>query len=232
MEQKKHKKVNLENKRGLYSAIGLMMASAIVLVALEYRTLISAETGYFPGNPFEEDDAVEMMPISFPDAPKKTKVPKEIKQQILTSLIDETGDEGDLEIQKIDIKVSNQNLLASNVSLLPVEIDTDDNLPFIIVEKMPEFKGGEANMYAYLKNNIEIPRMAMDAKVKGTVYIEFIIEKNGSVNKIKVLRDEAGAGCAEEAVRVVQNMPKWNPGSQMGKRVRVKLSLPIHFKVQ
>lgn len=234
MEQKKHNKVNLETKRGLYSAIGLMMASAIVLVALEYRTIIHYEKTVY-NNPFEEDDITETMPISVPKTPKKPQVKKattQINQQILTSLIDETGEEEDLKIDKINIIETEKNLLASNAFLFSEEEFVEDDIPLRIPQVMAEFKGGEKEMYAYLKSNIKYPRMALEERMEGTVHLEFIIERDGSINEIVVLRDEVGGGCAEEAVRVVRNMPNWKPGSQMGKKVRVKLYLPINFNVQ
>lgn len=235
MEQKKHNKVNLENKRGLYSAIGLLMASAIVLVALEYRTLISTEIYNQPTDPFEQDDIIEAMPISIPKAPKKPqakRATKTINQQILTSLIDETGEEEDLIIEDIDIKAIETNLLATNDFLFSEEDFIEENIPLRIPQIMAEYIGGEDKMYDYLRSNITYPKIALAERMEGTVHLEFIIERDGSINEIVVLRDEVGGGCAEEAIRVVKNMPNWKPGSQMGKKVRVKFYLPIHFNVR
>lgn len=232
MEQKKHNKVNLENKRGLYSAIGLMMASAMVLVALEYRTLTSNEP-FYNGDPFVEDPMIEVMPISIPKTIKKPAPPQDkINELILSSLIDEVGDEGEVEIEKVEFKVSTENLLASNTTLLPEEKDEDENIPFISPQVMPEYIGGNAAMYEYLRKNIKIPTMVMNERLNGTIYLQFIIERDGSVNEIVVLRDEVGGGSAKEVIRVVQNMPNWKPGSQMGKKVRVKFNLPININVQ
>lgn len=101
---------------------------------------------------------------------------------------------------------------------------------FVVVEEEPEFPGGMEALYRYLASNIKYPELAKKEKIQGTVYVSFVVEKDGSVTNIKVLRD-IGAGCGEEAVRVVRQMPKWKPGRQRGQRVRVQYNLPIKFSL-
>lgn len=229
MEQKKKHKVNLEKKRGVYAAIGLLMASAIVLVAFEYRTLVYVEH-FEAHDPFVNEDNTESLIIYVPEVPKKPKVP--IDNTIMSTLIiDDPVEEGDLKITPIEIKVD-ANLLASNRSLFIIEEDTDMDIPVDIPQIMPEFKGGIEKMYEYLGSTIKYPRIAVERGREGFVYLQFIIEKDGSISNIVVLRDEPGGGCAEEAIRVVQNMPNWTPGSQMGKKVRVKFTLPVQFSLR
>lgn len=101
---------------------------------------------------------------------------------------------------------------------------------FVVVEEEPEFPGGMEALYRYLASNIKYPENAKKERIQGKVYVSFVIEKDGSVSNIKVLRD-IGGGCGEEAVRVVKQMPKWKPGRQRGKRVRTQYNLPINFNL-
>jgi protein TonB len=100
--------------------------------------------------------------------------------------------------------------------------------PMVIVQEMPVFSGGEDEMYKYLAANIKYPQEARELGIQGKVYIEFVIEPDGSVSHVTVKRG-IGSGCDEEAARVVSSMPKWNPGKQNGQAVRVLLTLPVKF---
>lgn len=113
----------------------------------------------------------------------------------------------------------------SNTAVNAIEEDV-----FVVVEEDPEFPGGMEALYRYLASNIKYPENAKKERIQGKVYVSFVIEKDGSVSNIKVLRD-IGGGCGEEAVRVVKQMPKWKPGRQRGKRVRTQYNLPINFNL-
>ncbi len=99
-----------------------------------------------------------------------------------------------------------------------------------IVETMPAFRGGEQKLFEFLGNNLVYPKEAIEAGIEGKVFVEFYIEKDGTVCDAKVLRG-IGYGCDEEALRVIGLMPKWSPGKQRGKAVRVRYTLPINFKL-
>ena len=105
-----------------------------------------------------------------------------------------------------------------------------DKAVYTVVEKQPSFPGGQDGYVKFLVENIKYPAEAMKKSVMGTVYISFVVEKDGSVTDVKVLRG-IGSGCDEEAVRVVKMMPKWNPGEEKGKPVAVQYNLPIKFKL-
>ena len=110
------------------------------------------------------------------------------------------------------------------------EVIEDGELFGCIVETMPSFRGGQQKLFEFLGNNLVYPQEAIDAGVEGRVFVEFYIEKDGSVTDGKVLKG-IGYGCDEEALRVVESMPKWQPGMQRGKAVRVRYTLPINFKL-
>lgn len=111
----------------------------------------------------------------------------------------------------------------------PMDADTDQ--VFHVVEVDPEFPGGMEALIKYLSENIKYPEQAKKDKIQGRVYISFVVEKDGSVADAKVLRG-IGGGCDEEALRVVNAMPKWTPGKQRNTPVRVQFNLPVAFKLQ
>ncbi len=102
---------------------------------------------------------------------------------------------------------------------------------FAVVEVMPKFPGGTGELMKYLSNNIKYPEEAFANKVDGRVFVSFVVEKDGKVSDVSVLRG-IGHGCDKEAIRVVESMPNWNPGTQKGKPVRVKYNLPIRFVLE
>ena len=101
---------------------------------------------------------------------------------------------------------------------------------FQMVEEMPLFPGGEQKMSEFITSNINYPEAAREAGVQGRVYIRFVIEQDGSISNVKVMRG-IGSGCDEEAMRVIKSMPKWRPGKQHGKTVRVSYQIPVNFSL-
>lgn len=125
----------------------------------------------------------------------------------------EYGDDGSIEIVPI---------------VMDIAEDEDENEIWEVVEEDPQFPGGVEALYKYLAENIVYPMQAKDNNISGRVYVSFVVEKDGSISDPKVLRN-IGAGCGEEAVRVVQNMPRWTPGKNRGKPVRTRYNLPVNF---
>jgi periplasmic protein TonB len=118
---------------------------------------------------------------------------------------------------------------------MPDVMPTDDQKiveetiePFLVVEQMPDFPGGEQALYKYLQENIKFPPMARESGITGTVYVRFVVDKKGKISNVTLLRG-IGGGCDEEAIRVVQNMPNWNAGKQNGIPVPVYFTLPVKF---
>ena len=101
---------------------------------------------------------------------------------------------------------------------------------YITPEKMPEFPGGEQALYEFLAKNIKYPQAAKDSNIQGKVFVQFVVERDGSITNHKVLRD-IGGGCCEEAMRVVRMMPKWKPGEIRGQIVRVQYVLPVKYEL-
>lgn len=103
--------------------------------------------------------------------------------------------------------------------------------PFTVVEQMPEFPGGTEGMFKFMKDNMKYPEDAQKQQIEGRVLVQFIIEKDGSLSNVNVLRSVFPSLDAE-AVRVVKAMPNWKPGRQKGEPVRVKFTIPLMFKLK
>lgn len=101
---------------------------------------------------------------------------------------------------------------------------------YTVVEQSPSFPGGDEGRITFLQENINYPKKAKKKGIQGTVYVTFVIEKDGSITDVRLLRG-IGGGCDEEVIRVVKKMPKWNPGKQRGKHVRVQFNMPVKFTI-
>jgi len=99
---------------------------------------------------------------------------------------------------------------------------------FVVVDEMPEFPTGQQGLGDFIRSNLSYPRAALDAKIEGIVIASFIVEKDGSISHVEIVRG-LGYGCDEEVIRLIKMMPKWTPGKKDGKPVRVKLSIPVQF---
>jgi len=111
------------------------------------------------------------------------------------------------------------------------EIVEEEPEIFTIVEQMPSFPGGDEAMMKYIYGNIKYPAMARENDISGLCVVSFVVMEDGSIESIEVKRD-IGGGCGDEAKRVVLSMPKWEPGKQRGKAVRVAYNLPVRFKLE
>lgn len=127
--------------------------------------------------------------------------------------------------------VSAQNTDGQKKSVKEGTEETETTAPLRFVEEMPAFPGGMEAMYTYLRREIKYPQVAIDRKIEGTVLVEFVIEKDGRVTNVKPLVS-LSPECDAEAVRVVEKMPKWKPGINLGKPVRCYYNIPIRFVLQ
>ena len=115
--------------------------------------------------------------------------------------------------------------------VVPWRDESDEPEVYMIVDEMPEFPGGDKELYQFIADNVKYPAEAKEKGIRGIVYVNFIVEPDGSVSDIKVLRG-IGGGCDEEAVRVVESMPKFKPGIQNGEAVRVSYTVPVIFRLE
>lgn len=224
MEEKKTLKANLENWKLTFFLIGLLLGLVITWRVFEirrYDKIVVADVGRTVV--MEEEEMVEITKQE--QKPQPVEVPKQ------TTQIQVVEDNVEVEDVEINAEVDQNEVIDEYV---PVEVEEEEIKEaeiFTIVEEMPEFPGGMSKLSEYLAKNIKYPQMARETGVKGRVFIGFVIEPDGSVSNIQVLRG-IGGGCDEEAMRVVKSMPKWKPGKQRGKAVRVSYNLPVNFQLQ
>ena len=109
--------------------------------------------------------------------------------------------------------------------------NADNDIIFSVVENEPEYPGGEDAMYKFLTKNLQYPKTAIEKNIEGIVIVEFVVEKDGKLSNIKVIRS-VSPELDSEAVRVISKMPKWKPGTQRGKKVRSTFRLPINFQMK
>ena len=112
------------------------------------------------------------------------------------------------------------------------EGEEDDDAVFVVVETMPEFPGGKQAMFRFLSDNLKYPVIAQENGIQGRAICQFVVNKDGSIVEVEVVRSSGEPSLDKEAVRLIKSMPKWKPGRQRGKPVRVKYTVPINFKLQ
>jgi len=121
--------------------------------------------------------------------------------------------------------------VAAPVATVNTQITEETDVPFVIVEQMPQFPGGEGEMMKFIRKNLQYPTLAQENGISGTVIVNFVVDRDGKITLIKVIRG-IGGGCDEEAIRVLKKMPAWNPGKQGGKAVLVSFTMPVKYVLQ
>lgn len=221
MELKKNPQADLEKRKGLLFQIGIVAALALVLIGFEWAQFERSNSELGKLNVELEEE--EMIPIT-QQAPPPPPPPPPPPQTVVLEIV-----EDDEEIEE-EIDIDTESDEDMEVEIIEVEEEEAIEEPeiFTIVEDMPSFPGGEEKLYEYLGKNLKFPPMAKDAGIQGIVFVTFVVKEDGSIDGVRVLRG-IGGGCDEEAVRVIKNMPKWKPGKQRGKSVRVQYNMPIRF---
>ena len=225
MERRKTSKADLENKRGLFLQIGLVFTLFLVWGALEWRTF-DRDLGIEINRDVLEDDEM-IIQTEHPPPPPPPPPPQEIITELI--IVDD-----DVEVEEIviDVEVDEREFIAEWVApAMEEEEEVQSDEIFVIVEDAPEFPGGIEAMHRFLRDNIRFPAIAREAGIQGTVFVTFVVEPDGRISNVRVLRG-IGGGCDEEAVRVVSMMPRWQPGMQRGRAVRVQFNMPIRFTLQ
>ena len=229
MEIKKSEKANLENKKLLFLEIGLVISLGITLFAFEWT---SKETNV---STLADDTSIaieeEIIPITQETPPPPPAAPK---IPVLSDQIDIVDDEIELEDDLFLNLEDSDDLGVEIMDYVEVEEEVveEEAIPFQLVEEKPSFDGGDANKFSkWVNSRLVYPEIAKENGVQGRVTLQFTVEKDGSVTKVKVLRG-VDPSLDKEAVRVVSMSPKWKPGKQRDRAVPVTYTFPVIFQLR
>ena len=226
MEEKKSPKANLENKKLMFMQIGMIVSLLIAWLAFEHKSYDKRE---IDPSLLRQTEVLEEEMVEITKQEEQKPQPVEMPKQ--TTQLEIVEDDVEVEDIEINAEVEQNEVIEEYVAPEVVEDEVVEQEIFKIVEEMPSFPGGEAKLMEYVGKNVKYPQIARETGIQGRVFVNFVVEPDGSVSNVTVLRG-IGGGCDEEAMRVVKNMPKWKPGKQRGKPVRVQYMLPVNFRLQ
>ena len=241
MEIKKSKKADLEGQKGTSLLLGYIVGLGVIFSAFEFTTHEFEETEpviYVSYAQMEEEVVPITQPIFTVAPPPPAEVPA------VAEILDIVDDDEEIEEEEIQSSESTNDAISGPVSPVavtgPVVVtdavaptvveENDEDEVFQVVEDMPEFPGGMEKLLEYLSKNIKYPAIAQENNIQGQVIINFVVNKDGSIVDPKVMKS-LDAACDKEALRVVSKMPKWKPGKQRGKPVRVTYTVPVRFRL-
>ena len=225
MELKKNSKANLEKAKGVFFLIGIVVALGIVVLLFEWST---ADTKAEVFEQLDENIDDEKIAITRMEE-KKPKPPPQEKQ--VSDIIEIVDDKTVIE-NEFDFDMDPDD---DAVDFIDMDVDDDDgdgggDEVFFVVEKMPKFPGGDDALRQYIAENVDYPVLAQENDIQGTVYVRFVVLKTGAVGEVQVVRG-VDKLLDDEAIRVVESLPKFEPGSQRGKKVNVWYTVPIKFQL-
>ncbi|WP_421873610.1 TonB family protein [Marinoscillum sp.] len=225
MEPKKNIRYDLERKSPLFYSIGLVVALICVTAAFEWKAAYEPIELPTIKEEFPESYIVPLTAIRDPEPPKPEAI-KPIEKPSLQPpiFVDEAPD------SKPQPKSEIPDIPFDDVMAPPPPAPDPDPGVFIVVESMPKFPGGDKAFYQFISDHLKYPKEARRHGVEGRVILQFIIDETGKATDIKVLKG-IGFGCDQEAIRVLEKLPLYEPGKQRGRAVKVKQTLPIVFKL-
>lgn len=225
MDVKKSSKASLENKKSIFILMGFVVVLSLIYIALEWTqhevTIYEdVATEVVAEEEIEIIQTAEVLPPPPPpEVPEVIEVLNVVEDDVeTTEIVIDTEDDKDKQV-----------VIQAPVQAPVVEEETE--VVFMVVESMPSFPGGDAALFKYLSDNIKYPVIAQESGIQGRVICQFVVNRDGSIVEIEVVRS-VDRSLDAEAIRVIQSMPKWTPGKQRGKTVRVKYTLPVNFRLQ
>ena len=226
MQLKKSPKASLEDKKLTYVLMGLVLVLSICYVAFEWTEkevtkYEVTDTEFF----FEEEIDIQQTTQETPPPPP----PPAVQEVEVLNVV-----EDDVETETIEINTEDDKDVEVVIAP-PVEaprVEEEEEVIFVVVESMPEFPGGQQALFKYLAENVKYPVIAQENGIQGRVICQFVVNKDGSIVDVVAVRSSGEPSLDKEAIRVIQSMPKWKPGKQRGKPVRVKYTVPVNFRLQ
>lgn len=227
MDVKKSPKASLEDKKSIYMLMGFVAVLSLLYIGLEWtqhEVTIYEDTATAV---IEEEEIEIIQTAEVLPPPPPPDVPEVIE---ILNVVEDDIETAEIEIDTEDDK-DKQVVIQAPVATSGVAQEEDENVVFVVVESMPAFPGGDAALFKYLNDNIKYPVIAQESGIQGRVVCQFVVNRDGSIVDIEVVRS-IDKSLDAEAVRVISKMPRWTPGKQRGKTVRVKYTLPVNFRLQ
>ena len=225
MQVKKSEKASLEKDKIVYVLMGLVFVLSLCYVALEWteREVTKydvTDTEFL----FEEEVEIQQTSQETPPPPP----PPAVQEVEVLNVVEDNVETESIEV---NTEETEQEVVIAAPVEAPVE-EEEEEVVFVVVESMPEFPGGQQALFKYLSENVKYPVIAQENGIQGRVICQFVVNKDGSIVDVEVVRSGGDPSLDKEAVRVIKSMPKWKPGKQRGKAVRVKYTVPVNFKLQ
>ena len=226
MELKKSPKADLEKKRGLFLEICIVLALVGVLLAFEWTK--EEVSGHSLGELMDLTGNEEIIPITRRELEEKKEVPKPMMPVLEINLVDDDV-VLDEEFQLDDFEANQDD----GFDVIAMEEEPEEEPEFfVIVQDMPKFQGGGLDKFRnWVQSSIEYPKIAMENGISGTVYANFIVNQNGELVKLIIVRS-VESSLDNEVIRTMSSSPKWEPGRQRGKPVNIRMTIPIKFVLQ
>ncbi|NJN42996.1 MAG: energy transducer TonB [Flammeovirgaceae bacterium] len=224
MEVKKYPKADLTRLEGLIFSISLLVTMIFVITAFEWKQYDQGVADLTGKTISDFETTLEVPPTEILPPP-----PPQVNTQ--PRIVEVPDDQIDEEIQiNLDVEITEtsrvEEIVIREVTIKEEEVEEI----FVVVEQPATPKDGLDGFYGYVGKELHYPAQARRMNIEGRVFIEFVINKDGTLTDVKVIKG-IGAGCDEEAVRVLENAPPWNPAKQRGKTVRQRMVIPIIFKI-
>ena len=226
MQLKKSPTASWEDKKLTYVLMGLVLVLSICYVAFEWtekevtKYEVTEDLAFIDEEIDIQQTTQETPPPPPPPAVQEVEVLNVVEDDVEVETIEiNTEDDKDVEV-----------VIAPPVEA-PVE-EEEEEVIFMVVESMPEFPGGQQALFKYLAENVKYPVIAQENGIQGRVICQFVVNKDGSIVDVVAVRSSGEPSLDKEAIRVIKSMPKWKPGKQRGKPVRVKYTVPVNFRLQ
>nr|WP_320119914.1 energy transducer TonB [uncultured Marinifilum sp.] len=239
MIPKKSPNADLEKRKSLFFEIGMVVALAITFVSFEWKSNVKEVNDFTPTSDFTIDE--EMVPITRQEEIKAPqKLPPKIRVTDVITIVDDDADiDEELEIVEDDIDQETEVEIQAPREVFVDEEEEDEAQIFVIVEEMPIFRPdicktrqeGDQELYRYINKSIKYPVIAQENGITGRVFVKFVVGKDGGVYNVEVIRG-TDPSLDKEAIRVISNLPKFQPGMQRGKPVKVSYTSMINFVLQ
>ncbi len=238
MQIKKSEKASLEGDKLIYALMGFVFVLSLCYVALEWTDQVTKYEQADQDFLVEEEIDIQQTTQEMTPPPPPPPAPEVAQEVEVLNVV-----EDDVKTESIEFSAEDNNTVVEIVEVkeevkeeVKVEEDkreeVEENVVFKVVETMPSFPGGDAALMKYISDNVRYPAIAQENGIQGRAICQFTVEKDGSISDIQIVRSAGDETLDKEAKRVIKSMPKWSPGKQRGKAVRVSYTIPINFRLQ